>query len=63
MQNIRSMQEDESFAIWVGLLIICLHQADDVRVSISRPTELVISSFLALRSPVKTEQIPSSLFM
>ena len=62
------MQEDESFALWVGLLIICLHPADDVRVSISRPTELVIYSLhhfehLALRSPVTTEQIPSSLFM
>ena len=62
------MQEDELFKIWVGLLMICLFPADDVRVSISRPTKLVISllhhfEHLALRSPVMTEQIGSSLFI
>ena len=62
------MQEDELFTIWVGLLIICLYPADDVRVSISQPAELVISllhhsEHLALRSPVMTEQIGSSLFI
>ena len=62
------MQEDVLFAIWVGLLVICLCPANDVRVSISRPTELLISSLhhfehLALRSPVMTEQIGSSLFI
>ena len=62
------MQEDEFFTTWVGLLIICLYPADDARVSISRPTELVISllhhfEHLALRSPVMTEQIGSSLFI
>ena len=44
------------------------YPADDVRVSISRPTELVISllhhfEHLALRSPVMIEQIVSSLFI
>ena len=62
------MQEDELFTIWVGLLIIGLYQANDVRVSTSRPTELVISllhhfEHLALRSPVMTEKIGSLLFI
>ena len=62
------MQEDQLFTIWVGLLIICLYPADDVRVSYSQPTELLISllhhfEHLALRSPVMTEQIGSSLFI
>ena len=62
------MQEDDFCTIWVGLLIICLYPADDVRVSISWPTELVISllhhrEHLALRSPVMTEQIQSILFI
>ena len=62
------MQEDELFIIWVGLLVICLYPAHDVRVSISRPTELVIFllqhfEHLSLRYPVMTEQIGSSLFI
>ena len=62
------MQEDQLFTIWVGLLIICLYPADDVRVSLSQPTELLISllhhfEHLALRSPVMSEQIGSSLFI
>ena len=62
------MQEDDFFTIWVGLLIIYLYPADDVRVSISRPTELVISLLhnferLVLTSPEMTEQIGSSLFI
>ena len=62
------MQEDQLFTIWVGLLIICLYPADDVKVSLSQPTELLISllyhfEHLALRSPVMTEQIGSSLFI
>ena len=68
LQNIRSMQENELLTIWVGLLIICLYPTDDVRVSISPSAELVISllhhlEHLALRSPVMTEQIGSSLFI
>ena len=62
------MQEDELFKIWVGLLIIYLYPADDVGVSVSRPPELLISllhhfEHLALRSPVMTQQIGSSLFI
>ena len=62
------MQEDELFTIRVGLLIICLYPADDMRVSTSCPNELLISilhhfEHLALRSPVMTEQIGSSLFI
>ena len=61
------MQEDESFAIWVGLLIICLYLADDGRVSISQSTELIslLHHFghLALRSPATTKQIKTSLFI
>ena len=62
------MQEDQLFTIWVGLLIICLYPADDVRVSLSQPTELLTSllhhfEHLALRSPVMSEQIGSSLFI
>ena len=60
------MQENELFRVSVGLLIICLYPADDVRVSSARP--LVISllhhfEHLALKSPVRTEQIGSSLFI
>ena len=62
------MQEDEFCTIWVGLMIICLYPADDVRVSISRLAEVVISlqynfKHLVLKSPVMTEQIESSLFI
>ena len=62
------MREKELFTIWVGLLIDCLYPADDVRELVLRPTELVISLLhhferLALKSPVMTETIGSSLFM
>ena len=62
------MQENELFRVSVGLLIICLYPADDVRVSSARPSALVISllhhfEHLALKSPVRTEQIGSSLFI
>ena len=62
------MQEDDLFAVWVGLLIIRLYRSDHVRVSVSRSTELVISllhhfEHLALRFPVMTEQIGSSFFI
>ena len=54
--------------VWVGLSVICLYPADDVRESSSRPEKLVIS-FLhnhelgALKSPARTEQIGNSSFM
>ena len=55
LQNIRSMQENKLFAIWIGLLIICLYPADDVRVSSAQPFALVMSllhhfEHLALKS-------------
>ena len=51
------MHETELLITWVGLSIICLYPADDVRESISCPVELVISFFhhldhQALKSPV-----------
>ena len=58
------MKEDELFTIWVGLLIICLYPAEDVRVLISRSSKLVIFllyhfEHLALKLSVMTEQIES----
>ena len=51
-----------------SLLINCLHAADDVRVSISRPVDLAVSllhtlEHLPLKSSVMTEQIGSSFFV
>ena len=62
------MHDIELFTAWVGLSIICVCPADDVRGSSSRPAELVISFFhhlelRALKSPVTTEQIGNSSFM
>ena len=62
------MQEDELLITWVGLLIICLYPADDVRVSISWPTELVISllhhhEHLVLRSPVMATNTKYIVYM
>ena len=53
----RPMHDIELLITWVGLLIICLYPADDVRESISCPIELVMSFFhhlehRALKSPV-----------
>ena len=36
------MQENQLFTVWVGLLIICLYRADDVRVSNARPFAIVV---------------------
>ena len=54
--------------VWVGLSVICLYTADDVRESSSRPGKLVISFFHnhelgALKSPMRSEQIGNSSFM
>ena len=62
------MQEDDFCTVWVGLLIICLYPADDVRVSISWPTELVISllhhrEHLVLRSPVMATNTKYIVYM
>ena len=62
------MQENELFTVRVGLLIICLYPADDVRVSSGRPFTLVISllyllKHLTLKSPIRIEQVGSSLFI
>ena len=56
------------FVVWVGLSVIYLYAADDVRESSSRPKDLVMSFFhnhelRALKSPVRTEQIGNSSFM
>ena len=55
------MQEDELFTIWLDLFIICLYPANNLRMSTSRPTELVISlshyyEHLELRFPVMANQ-------
>ena len=61
VQNIRSVHNIKLFLTGVGLSIIFLYPADDVRESISRPVELVMSfqQFVqeALKSPVTIEQI------
>ena len=45
VQNIRSIQDNELFITCVGLSMICVYPADDVREAISQPAELVMSSF------------------
>ena len=62
-----SMHDIELLITWVGLLIICLYPADDVRESISCPIELVMSFFhhlehRALKSPVIIEHTGNSLY-
>ena len=62
------MQENELFTVLVSLLIICLYTADDVRVSSALAFGLVISllqhfEHRILKSPIRTEQIGSSLFI
>ena len=54
------MHDIELFTTWVGLSIICVYPAEDVRDQISWPGVLVISFFhqleqRALRSPVTME--------
>ena len=68
VQNRRSMDDREVFAICVALSIICEYPVDDVRDSSSWPTELVISFFhqfelRSLKSPVIIEQIRISSFI
>ena len=43
--NIRSIHGTELFITYVGLSMICIYPANDVRESISWPVELVMSSF------------------
>ena len=62
------MHDIELLVTCVGLSIICLYPADDVRDSISCPTGLLISFFLhlehqALKSPVITEHKGSLSFI
>ena len=62
------MKENGLFTIWVGLFIIWLYPADGVSVSSARPFVLVILllhhfEHLALKSPIRTEQLGSSLFI
>ena len=45
VQNIRSIHDIELFITCVGLSMIFVYPADDVREAISRPAELVMSSF------------------
>ena len=64
----RSMRNIELLITWVGLSVICLYPADDVRESIFCPVELVMSFFhhlqhLALKSPKTIEHSGNSLFM
>ena len=64
----RSMHDIELLTTWVGLSIICLYPADDVRESIPCPTELVISSIhhlqhRALNPPVIIKHSGNSLFI
>ena len=61
------MQENELFTVWVGLLIICVYPADDVIVSNAQPFVLLIPflhhfEHLPFKSPVRREQVGSSLF-
>ena len=62
------MHDIELLITCVGLSIICLYPADDVRDSISCPAGLLISFFLhlehqALKSPVITEHKGSLSFI
>ena len=45
VQNIRSIHDIELFITYMGLSMICVYPADDVREAISEPAELVMSSF------------------
>ena len=68
IQNIRSIHHIEFFITCVGLSKICVYPADDVREVISRPVELVMSSFLLfvqreLKSPGKIKQRGNSSFI
>ena len=68
VQKIRSMHNIELFTAWIGLFIICIYPAIDVRESNFRSTELVISfshnlELWALKSPVTTDQIGNSSFV
>ena len=61
VQNIRSINDIELFITCVGVSMICVYPADDVREAISQPAELVMSSFhqfvqWALKSPVTIRQ-------
>ena len=54
------MHDIKLFTVWVGLSIICLFPADNVREWISLPAELLISFYhhleqQALKYPKKTE--------
>ena len=62
------MPENELFTVSVDFLIICLYPPDNVRVSSVRPFALVISllhhfEHLPWKSPVRTEQVGSPLFI
>ena len=64
----RSMHDIELLITWVGLSIVCLYPADDVRESVSCPTELVMAFFhhlehRALKSPIIVEHSGNSLFI
>ena len=68
VQNIRSIHDIELFITCVGLSMICVYPADDVRAAVSRPAELAMSSFhqfvqKALKSPVTIEQRGNSSFI
>ena len=68
VQNIRSIHDTELFITCVGLSIICVYPADDVREAISRPAELVMPSFpqfvqRALKSLGATKQRRNSSFI
>ena len=65
VQNIKSIHDIVLFISRVGLSMICVYPADDVGEAISRPVELVMSSFhqfvrQALKPPVTIEQRANS---
>ena len=68
VQNIRSIHDIELFITCVGLSMIFVYPADDVREAISRPAELVMSSFhqfvqRTLKSSVTIEHRGNSSFI
>ena len=68
VQNIRSIHGIELFITCVGLSVIFVCPADDVREAISRPVELVMSPFhqfvqRTLKSPATIEQRGNLLFI
>ena len=68
VQNIRSIHDIELFITCVGLSMIFVCPADDVREAISRPAELVMSSFhqfvqRTLKSSVTIEHRGNSSFI